>query len=171
MTGRAVPQAEGAASSRRFERYSRTMEERYPIGASEHASVCVLRDEREAGYGQWAVAVRLLAGDGGLRLPGHYADELAARLRAADSRVADGAPRRPTRLSRDEFLDLCAYRRDGEDVLALSSSARSPLRVTLELPVEGIEPLAELLDRAHELVETLRRGVGLVPDTLPESLA
>jgi hypothetical protein len=147
------------------------MDERYPIGESEHAAVTVLRDERETGYGQWSVAVRLRGGEAALRLPGHYADELAARLRAAESRVADGAPSRPVRLSRDEFLDVSAYRRDGDDVLALTSSARSPLRVTLELPVEEIEPLAELLDRAHELVETLRRGVGLVPDTLPESLA
>jgi hypothetical protein len=148
------------------------MEERYPIGATDHVSVTVHRDERATGYGQWAVAVRLPSAEATLRLPGHYADELAARLRAAETRVADGAPRHPVRLSRDEFLDVSVYRRDdGEDVLALTSSARSPLRVTLELPLEGIEPLALLLDRAHELVETLRRGVGLVPDTLPESLA
>jgi hypothetical protein len=42
--------------------------------------------------------------------------------------------------------------------------------VTLEVPREEVEELAELLTEAQALIETLRQGLGLVPDSLPEVL-
>ncbi len=41
----------------------------------------------------------------------------------------------------------------------------------MRLAREDLRPLAELLESAHELVETLRRGISLVPDRLPEDFA
>ena len=38
------------------------------------------------------------------------------------------------------------------------------------VPRAELEPLALLLDSAQELIETLRQGLGLVPDSLPEPL-
>jgi hypothetical protein len=44
------------------------------------------------------------------------------------------------------------------------------VRVTIEVPRGEIEELASLLAEAQQLVETLRQGLGLVPDSLPEAL-
>ena len=59
---------------------------------------------------------------------------------------------------------------DGLETVALSSTARSPVRVTVEVPRDELDDLAALLTRAQELIETLRQGLGLVPDSLPEAL-
>ncbi len=142
------------------------MDERYPIGETSSVAVTVLRHERkEPGYAQWSVALGLRDRDATLRLPGHYAGVLAARLRNAYARFDGGG-----RLGRDEYLDLTAIKRPGEQTLALSSTARSPVRVSLELPRDELQPLAELLDAAADVVETLRQGIALVPDRLPESI-
>jgi hypothetical protein len=141
------------------------VDERYPIGETDSAAVAVLRHERrEAGYPQWSATVGLRGGEATIIVPGHYPAVLAQRLRLAAERFAPGA-----RLGRDEYLDLTALARDDEETLALSSSARSPVRVTVEVPRAELEELAELLVTAQELIETLRQGLGLVPDSLPES--
>jgi hypothetical protein len=44
------------------------------------------------------------------------------------------------------------------------------VRVTVEVPRDEVGALAELLERAQALIETLRQGLGLVPDSLPEAL-
>ncbi len=140
------------------------MDERYPIGETETVAVAVLRHERrEAGYPQWTAAIGLRSGEATVSVPGHYPGQLALRLRLAAARFAPGA-----RLGRDEYLDLTALVRDDEETLALSSTSRSPVRVTIEVPRAELEPLAELLVAAQELIETLRQGLGLVPDSLPE---
>ena len=59
--------------------------------------------------------------------------------------------------------------RDGDETLAVSSSARSPVRVTLEVPRDELEDVARLLDRASELIEELRQGLGMVPDSVPDA--
>lgn len=142
------------------------MEERYPIGATPSCAVTVLRGgEGDAGYADWAAAIGLRSGDATIRLPGHYPGLLAQRLRSAAERFAPGL-----RLARDEFLDVTALAGCGEETVALSSTARSPVRVTVEVPREELEALAELLERAQALIETLRQGLGLVPDALPEAL-
>ena len=126
----------------------------------------VLRQEgAESGYGGWSAAVGLLSGEATVRLPGHYAGLLADVLRSADERFAPGA-----RLSRDEYLDVTALANDDIETLALSSTARSPVRVTIEVPRDEIDELASLLAEAQRLIETLRQGLGLVPDSLPEVL-
>ena len=51
-----------------------------------------------------------------------------------------------------------------------SSTARSPVRVTIEVPRVELDSLAELLDEAQTLIEELRQGLGLVPDSLPDAL-
>ena len=141
------------------------VDERYPIGETDSAAVLVLRDGRESpGYPQLSVAVSVRGGDATLRLPGHYAAVLAARLRGADGRFVGGG-----RLRRDEYLELTAIGRSGEETLALSSTARSPVRVTIELPRDELVALAELLEEAADVVETLRQGITAVPDRLPES--
>jgi hypothetical protein len=56
------------------------------------------------------------------------------------------------------------------ETLALSSTARSPVRVTIEVPRDEVEELASLLGDAQRLIETLRQGLGMVPDSLPEAL-
>lgn len=139
------------------------MEERYPIGSTDACVVAVLRAGGGAGYGGWAATIGLRSGDATIRLPGHYPGALAQRLRSAAERFEPGV-----RLARDEFLDVTALAAGGEETLALSSSARSPVRVTVEVPRDEVEALAELLKRAQALIETLRQGLGLVPDTLPE---
>jgi hypothetical protein len=90
---------------------------------------------------------------------------LAARVRAADATFAPGA-----RLGRDEYLDLTALARHGEQTLALSSTARSPVRVTIEVPRSELGELANLLEHAQRLIEELKQGLGLVPDSLPDVL-
>jgi hypothetical protein len=142
------------------------MDERYPIGETDSVSVAVLRHERrEAGYPMWSATIGLRGGEATVSVPGHYPGVLAPRLRAADAAFAPGA-----RLGRDEYLDLTALARDGEESLALSSTARSPVRVTIEVPRDEIEPLALLLDHAQRLIEELRQGLGLVPDSLPDGV-
>ena len=142
------------------------MDERYPIGETGATTVAVLRHERrEAGYPRWSVAIGLRGEAATLSVPGHYAAVLAERLRLAVERFAPGA-----RLMRDEYLDLTALARGDEETLALSSTARSPARITIEVPRSEIEALAALLESADALVETLRQGVGLVPDSLPDPL-
>ena len=142
------------------------MDERYPIGDTDSVSVSVLRHEtREAGYAQWSAAIGLRGREATVHVPGHYSGVLAQRLRRADERFAPGA-----RLGRDEYLDLTALTRESEESLAISSTARSPVRVTVEVPREELPDLAALLDRAQELIEELKQGLGLVPDSLPETL-
>jgi hypothetical protein len=142
------------------------MDERYPIGETDSVSVAVLRHERrEAGYPMWSATIGLRGGEATVSVPGHYPGVLAPRLRAADAAFAPGA-----RLGRDEYLDLTALAREEEESLALSSTARSPVRVTIEVPRGEIEPLAVLLDHAQRLIEELRQGLGLVPDSLPDAL-
>ncbi|HET7573228.1 MAG TPA: hypothetical protein VFJ77_11245 [Gaiellaceae bacterium] len=140
------------------------MEERYPVGETESVAVAVLRHERrDDGYPRWSVSLR--RGEATVSVPGHYPGVLAERLRGAAERFGPGA-----RLRRDEYLDLTALARGDEETLALSSTARSPVRVTVEVPRAEIEGLADLLDAAQELIETLRQGLGLVPDSLPDAL-
>ena len=141
------------------------MEERYRIGATESVEVAVIRHERRDGYLEWTVAVGLRGGEGTVHVPGHYPAVLAQRLRAADAAFAPGG-----RLGRDEYLDLTALARDRDESLALSSTARSPVRVTVEVPRGELAELANLLDHAQHLIEELRQGVGLVPDSLPDAL-
>ena len=142
------------------------MDERYPIGETDSVSVAVLRHERrDAGYTMWSATIGLRGGEATVSVPGHYPGVLAQRLRAADAEFAPG-----TRLGRDEYLDLTALAREGEESLALSSTARSPVRVTIELPRGEVEPLAQLLEQGQVLIEELRQGLGLVPDSLPDAL-
>jgi hypothetical protein len=89
---------------------------------------------------------------------------LADRIRGSAARFAPGA-----RLGRDEYLDLTALARDDEESLALTSTARSPVRVTLEVPRDELDPLAALLDEAQRLIEELRQGLGIVPDSVPDA--
>lgn len=142
------------------------MDERYPIGETMSVAVAVLRHDRtDVGYGMWSASIGLCGGEATVSVPGHYPSVLAARLRTADLQFAPGM-----RLGRDEYLDLTALARDGEQTLALSSTARSPVRVTVEVPRLELEGLAQLLDEAQELIEELRQGLGLVPDSLPDAL-
>ena len=142
------------------------MEERYPIGETPSCAVAVLRGaDGGSGYAGWGVTIGLRSGEATIRLPGHYPGALAQRLRSAAERFEPGL-----RLARDEFLDVTALAAGGEETLALSSTARSPVRVTVEVPRDEIEALAELLERAQALIDTLRQGLGLVPDSLPDAL-
>jgi hypothetical protein len=142
------------------------VEERYRIGSTALVAVAVIRHEsRDEGYARWSASIGLVDGDATVAVPGHYAGVLAARLRAAAPRLAA-----PGRIGRDEYLDLTVLVRDRESTLALSSTARSPVRVSVELPAREVEPLAELLEAAADLIETLRPGIGLVPDRLPDRL-
>ena len=142
------------------------MEERYPIGVTDTCAVNVLRhDGDDAGYESWSATIGLRSGEATIRVPGHYAGVLAERLGAAAERFAPGQ-----RLARDEYLDVTALATDDVETLALSSTARSPVRVTLEVPRDEIDLLASLLADAQHLIETLRQGLGMVPDSLPEIL-
>jgi hypothetical protein len=141
------------------------VDERYPVGETDSVSVAVIRHERrEPGYPQWSAAIGLRGGEATVSVPGHYPGVLAERIRLAADRFAPGV-----RLARDEYLDLTALARGGEETLALSSTARSPVRVTVEVPRIELEVLAALLVAAQELIDTLRQGLGLVPDSLPEA--
>jgi hypothetical protein len=141
------------------------MEERYPIGETDSVAVAVLRHERhDAGYPMWSASIGLRGVEATVHVPGHYPSVLAQRLRAADAQFVHGV-----RLGRDEYLDLTVLVRDRES-LALSSTARSPVRVTVEVPRSELDGLAALLDRAQQVIEELRQGLGLVPDSLPEAL-
>lgn len=140
------------------------MDERYPIGDTDSVSVAVLRHEAGEGYLRWSAAIGLRSGDATVHVPGHYPGVLAGRLRAADARFAPGA-----RLGRDEYLDLTALARDEDETLALSSTARSPVRVTIEVPRDELDLLARLLADAQQLIEELRGGLGAVPDSVPDA--
>ena len=141
------------------------MEERYPIGVTASYAVHVLRHaDGGDGYGSWSATIGLRSGEATIRVPGHYAGVLADRLGAAAERFAPGR-----RLARDEYLDLTALASDDGETVGLSSTARSPVRVTVELPLEEADELALLLAEAQTLIETLRQGLGLVPDSLPEA--
>ena len=140
------------------------MDERYPIGFTPTCAVHVLRHDGDgAAYGSWATTIGLRSGEATIRVPGHYAGVLAERLVAAAERFSPGQ-----RLARDEYLDVTALATDDVETLALSSTARSPVRVTLEVPRDEVDELALLLTDAQQLIETLRQGLGLVPDSLPE---
>jgi hypothetical protein len=142
------------------------VEERYRIGSTVAVEVAVIRHEqREEGYAQWSTALTLVHGATTISLPGHYASVLAGRLRGAVPRLD-----RPGRIGRDEFLDLTAVVRDGATSVVVSSTARSPVRVSVELPADEVVSLAELLEAAADLIETLRPGIGIVPDRLPDPL-
>ena len=144
------------------------MEERYPIGETDSVSVVVLRHERrEAGYPMWSSAIATRGGEATVLVPGHYPGVLAQRLRQANERFVAGA-KLPA--GRDEYLELTALARDAEETLALSSTARSPVRVTIEVPRSEIPELANLLDHAQRLIDELRQGLGLVPDSLPDGV-
>ena len=144
------------------------MEERYPIGETDSLSVVVLRHERrEAGYPMWSSAIATRGGEATVLVPGHYPGVLAQRLRQANERFVAGA-KLPA--GRDEYLELTALARDDEETLALSSTARSPVRVTIEVPRSEIPELANLLDHAQRLIDELRQGLGLVPDSLPDGV-
>ena len=142
------------------------MEERYPVGVTPSCAVHVLRHDGEgAGYASWSTTIALRGGEATIRIPGHYAGVLAERLGAAAERFEPGR-----RLARDEYLDMTALVTDDVQTLALSSTARSPVRVTIEVPRGEIDELGSLLAEAQRLIETLRQGLGLVPDSLPEAL-
>ena len=142
------------------------MDERYPIGETDSIVVAVLRHEaRDPGYAMWSAAIGLHGREATVHVPGHYPGVLAQRLRKADERFTPGA-RLPA--GRDEYLDLTALVREREETLALSSTARSPVRVTVEVPRGELGELATLLEHAQNLIEELRKGVGLVPDSLPD---
>jgi hypothetical protein len=142
------------------------MEERYPIGVTATCAVYVVRhDGPEGAYASWSVTIGLRSGEATIRVPGHYAGVLSERLGTAAERFVPGQ-----RLARDEYLDVTALATDDVETFALSSTARSPVRVTLEVPRDEIELLAALLGDAQHLIETLRQGLGMVPDSLPEML-
>ena len=142
------------------------MDERYPIGATESCAVAVLRhDGGGDGYANWSATIGLRSGEATIRVPGHYAGVLAERLAVATERFEPGR-----RLARDEYLDVTAVATDDVETLALSSTARSPVRVTVEVPRDEIDELGSLLVEAQRLIDTLRQGLGLVPDSLPEAL-
>lgn len=144
------------------------VDERYPIGDTDSIALAVLRHEhREAGYPMWSAALATRGGEATVHVPGHYPGVLAQRLRLADERFVAGA-KLPS--GRDEYLELTALVREGEETLALSSTARSPVRVTIEVPRGEVDDLASLLAEAQRLIDTLRQGLGLVPDSLPEML-
>jgi hypothetical protein len=140
------------------------VDERYPIGVTESCAVAVLRHaDGGDGYGSWSATIGLRSGEATIRVPGHYAGVLAQRLGLAAERFEPGR-----RLARDEYLDVTALVTDGVETLALSSTARSPVRVTVEVPRDEADELASLLAEAQRLIETLRQGLGMVPDSLPE---
>jgi hypothetical protein len=142
------------------------VDERYPIGVTDSCAVAVVRHGGDGdSYGNWSATIGLRSGEATIRVPGHYAGVLAERLGAAAERFEPGR-----RLARDEYLDVTALVTDGVETLALSSTARSPVRVTVEVPRDEADELAALLAEAQRLIETLRQGLGLVPDSLPEIL-
>jgi hypothetical protein len=145
------------------------VDERYPIGETDSVAVVVIRHERrEAGYPMWSAAIATRGGEATVHVPGHYPGVLAGRLRQAEARWTPGA-KLPA--GRDEYLELTALvRAYDEETLALSSSARSPVRVTVEVPRAELLELAAVLDHAQELIEELRQGLGLVPDSLPDGV-
>jgi hypothetical protein len=140
------------------------VEERYRIGSTDSVTVAVIRHEqRDGGYPDWTVSLAVHGGEATVHVPGHYPAVLGRRLREADERFRPGG-----RLGRDEYLDLTALTRDGEETLAISSTARSPVRVSVEVSRAELRELATLVEQAQDLIEELRQGLGLVPDSLPD---
>src|SRR5690242_1049198 len=138
----------------------RRMDERYPIGVTDSCAVAVLRHEGGGdGYRSWSATIGVRSGEATIRIPGHYAGVLAERLGAAAERFAPGR-----RLARDEYLDITALVTDDVETIGLSSTARSPVRVTIEISLDEADALALLLADAQRLIETLRQGLGMVPD-------
>ena len=108
------------------------MDERYPIGETGSIVVAVLRhDRRDPGYAMWSAAIGLRGREATVHVPGHYPGVLAQRLRQSNERFVPGAH---LPAGRDEYLELTALVRQGQETLALSSTARSPVRVTVEVP-------------------------------------
>jgi hypothetical protein len=143
------------------------VDERYPIGDTDSVGVAVIRHERrEPGYPMWSAAIATRGGEATVHVPGHYPGVLAQRLRQADERWLPGA-KLPA--GRDEYLDLTAIVRGDEETLALSSTPRSPVRVTVEVPRHELPALADVLTRAQELIEELR-SPGLIPDVIPDEV-
>ena len=74
------------------------------------------------------------------------------------------------RLARDEYLDVTALATDDVETLALSSTARSPVRVTLEVPRDEVDELALLLDRRaaadRDTPAGARARAGLAPGVI-----
>ena len=146
--------------------------ERYPIGETDAASVEVRRHQRaDFGYGGFSLCILLHEGQTLLRLPGHYGGVLAERLRAADTLLGDETDVDGRRVYRDEFLELTALEEDDESLLALTTTARAPVRVALKLARDELQPLASLLEEAQRVVDTLRQGISLVPDYPPDRFA
>ena len=142
------------------------MEERYPVGVTASCAVHVLcHDDGGGGYGSWSATIGLRSGEATIRVPGHYAGILADRLSASTERFEPGR-----RLARDEYLDITALATDDGETIGLSSTARSPVRVTVEVPLDEADELVSLLADAQRLIDTLRQGLGMVPDSLPEAL-
>jgi hypothetical protein len=142
------------------------MEERYPVGTTSSCAVHVLRhDDGSDGYGGWSATIGLRSGEATIRVPGHYPGVLAGRLSTVAERFEPGR-----RLARDEYLDITALATDDGETIGLSSTARSPVRVTVAVPLDEADELAALLADAQRLIETLRQGLGMVPDSLPEKL-
>src|SRR3954462_13528796 len=109
----------------------------------------------------WPASIGTRGGGAPGHTPGHYPGVLAQRLRQADGRWTPGA-RLPA--GRDEHLELTALAREDEETPAPSSTARSPVRVTVEVYRSELLELVNLLAHAPELIEELRQGLGLVPD-------
>src|SRR5262249_51447772 len=105
------------------------------------------------------------SGEATIRVPGHYAGVLAERLGAAAERFEPGR-----RLVRDEDLDVTALATEGIETFAISSTPPPPARITIEVPRDEADELGALVAEAQRLIETLRQGLGLVPDSLPEAL-
>jgi hypothetical protein len=132
------------------------MDERYPIGVTASCTVSVVRhDGREDVYGSWSATIGLRSGEATIRVPGHYAGVLAERLGAAAERFEPGR-----RLARDEYLDVTALATDDVETLALSSTARSPVRVTIEVPRDEVDELASLPDEEVAARLVALRGLG-----------
>jgi len=103
---------------------------------------------------------------------GHAA---TAFVRALGARVAAGldvrgVPTSEATAALARSLGIKLLSPDDVETIGLSSTARSPVRVTIEVPLEEADALALLLAEAQRLIDTLRQGLGMVPDSLPEVL-
>lgn len=141
------------------------MEERYPVRATRSCAAAVPRRKgARAGNASRSAPIGLRSGGTTIHVPGHCAGLPAERLPAAPERFAPGR-----RLARDEHLDVTRVSARDAETVALSFAARSPVQVTVEVPRRDVEELPALLAEAQRLIETLRQGLGLVPDSLREA--
>ena len=145
--------------------------ESYPIGASGGVRVEVQRaehaDDGLAGLTRFSVCLAVDDGSVVVRLPGHYGAELAARLRDGEEALGRGGRRLahlPRRVPRPDGAPRRGGARPQLDLARAPAALRPPRR-------PRPRGTADLLDRAHKLVDTLRHGVGLVPDRLPDGFA